>query len=1186
MTQLVFGNQDQTILASAIDDSQLTFMVAAGTGAEFPNISEDQSLKLTIVSTTNQLINEIVLATAKDGDVFTVVRAQEGTIARSWPLGSFVINLMTAGTSESFVQGYELENAYYSSSFINMATETGAVTTDPVNPTDLVNKRYADSMSSNQYKPECKAATTTNVLLLGLQTIDGYALAANDRVLVNNQTNAPDNGIYIASEAEWARSSDMSTWIQVPGAYTFVQNGTLYAGTSWVVIADVVGVIDVTDIDWTQVSGQGAYTAGTGLTLLGTQFRITDTTVTPGDFGSAAEALIATPNAQGQLTALSSVPISIAASQLNTLVQNEQLQNDNVIIGSDSLSLGSTLSSLNNVIIDGSLNTLSNIPNASLVNSEITINGNLVNLGGSTTVSAITDNPLTIGAGLNGTSFDGSAPVTISIANVGTANTFGSSNTVPVLTTNAQGQVSSVVNTNIDAISLTSGSISSAPGNDNDLVNKLYVDTAIQGLNGKDSASIGTTENIILSGEQTIDGVLTSLSRVLVKNQTDATENGIYISDADFWSRSSDANTWEELVAAFCFVEEGTTQDKTGWICTIAPVGVLGVDPVTFTQFSGAGTYTAGTGLTLSGSQFSITNTSVAAGSYGSSSDTVSLTANAQGQLTALSSAPISIAASQINTSIPNAGLTNSAVTINGSTVSLGSSTTISAATTAAATFDSSGLGAASGTTFDGSIARTVSYNTLGASPLAGSASIATVGTVTSGTWNGTIVDTSHGGTGNSTGTASAVAASSITGTTLAANVVSSSLTSFGVSPSLITPDLGTPSAAVLTNATGTASGLTAGNVNTNANLTGPITSVGNATSIASKTGTGNVFVMNTFPTLVSPLLGTPVSGVMTNVTGTAAGLTAGNVTTNANLTGPITSIGNTTSIASQTGTGSTFVVQNSPSLITPELGTPSSGVLTNCTGYSTSNLSGIVAPANGGTGTANLYGITLGGEMSTASTFTSSGAVNFGGNVALVDSFDAAGAISLAGEFATTGASSLTLNTTGITNSTLPVGTKTLVPNDVTITGAGLVTGGGDLSDNRTLTVTAASNADAITGTATNVAMTPNAVRYSKTAIKAWASFETVGTSSIYDSYNITSLTDGGVGITNLNFTVGFANVSYTVSGLAEANGGANLLGVITRWGGDTKSLSSCRVRCSNQSGGMFDSVYQTVLFTGTLSS
>lgn len=75
--------------------------------------------------------------------------------------------------------------------------------------------------------------------------------------------------------------------------------------------------------------------------------------------------------------------------------------------------------------------------------------------------------------------------------------------------------------------------------------------------------------------------------------------------------------------------------------------------------------------------------------------------------------------------------------------------------------------------------------------------------------------------------------------------------------------------------------------------------------------------------------LGTPASGVLTNCTGTAAGLTAGTVTINANLTGPITSVGNATSIASQTGTGTKFVMDTSPTLVTPNIGGASATSLT-----------------------------------------------------------------------------------------------------------------------------------------------------------------------------------------------------------------------------------------------------------------
>lgn len=109
---------------------------------------------------------------------------------------------------------------------------------------------------------------------------------------------------------------------------------------------------------------------------------------------------------------------------------------------------------LTNKTISGSDNTLSNIANASLTNSSITINGSSVSLGGSITVTATASQALTIGTGLSGTSYNGSSAVTIAIANTGvTANTYGSASAVPVFAVNAQGQITSVTNTNISIAS-------------------------------------------------------------------------------------------------------------------------------------------------------------------------------------------------------------------------------------------------------------------------------------------------------------------------------------------------------------------------------------------------------------------------------------------------------------------------------------------------------------------------------------------------------------------------------------------------------------------------------------------------------------------------------------------------------------------------------------------------------------
>ena len=127
-------------------------------------------------------------------------------------------------------------------------------------------------------------------------------------------------------------------------------------------------------------------------------------------------------------------------------------------------------------------------------------------------------------------------------------------------------------------------------------------------------------------------------------------------------------------------------------------------------------------------------------------------------------------------------------------------------------------------------------------------------------------------------------------------------------------------------------------------------------TLLSDETGSGSA-VFATSPTLVTPALGTPASGVMTNVTGTAANLTSGNVTTNANLTGHVTSSGNAavlgsftvaqlnTAVSNETmvGRATTDTLTNktltAPTLTTPALGTPASGVMTNVTGIPVSAL-------------------------------------------------------------------------------------------------------------------------------------------------------------------------------------------------------------------------------------------------------
>jgi len=230
----------------------------------------------------------------------------------------------------------------------------------------------------------------------------------------------------------------------------------------------------------------------------------------------------------------------------------------------------------------------------------------------------------------------------------------------------------------------TTATVSTAPVSGNDVVNKTYLDFFATGISWKQPVNCGTTANITLSGLQTIDGVtVVAGDRVLVKSQTAPAQNGIYLASATAWSRAPDADTWDELISAICFVESGSTLAGSAWYCTVQPGGTLGVTAVTWSNFSVAATYTAGTGLTLTDYVFSITNTGVTAAAYGSASKTLTATVNAQGQLTVLAATDIAIANTQVSGLGTMSTQSASSVAITGGSIN---GTTIGATTAAAIT--------------------------------------------------------------------------------------------------------------------------------------------------------------------------------------------------------------------------------------------------------------------------------------------------------------------------------------------------------------------------------------------------------------------------------------------------------------------------------------------------------------------
>jgi len=159
-----------------------------------------------------------------------------------------------------------------------------------------------------------------------------------------------------------------------------------------------------------------------------------------------------------------------------------------------------------------------------------------------------------------------------------------------------------------DTFDFTSGTVSvAAPTADAHAATKSYVDNAAVGLYWKQPVRVHTTSNITLSGTQTIDGVsVVADDRVLVKSQTDASENGIYVAAAGSWSRSSDMDASDEFSGTAVFVKEGTLGADTAFVCTNDTDVTVGTTDVAFVQFAGNGTVQGGDGIAVTGTSVAV----------------------------------------------------------------------------------------------------------------------------------------------------------------------------------------------------------------------------------------------------------------------------------------------------------------------------------------------------------------------------------------------------------------------------------------------------------------------------------------------------------------------------------------------------------------------------------------------------
>lgn len=180
------------------------------------------------------------------------------------------LRTLGAGAAQAMPGNRTLDVITAPAADLNLNSKKITALADPASAQDAATKNYVDTaVQGLDTKASVKAASTANLTLSGTQTVDGVTLIVGDRVLVKDQSTPANNGIYVVASGAWTRATDMDAWTEVPGSYTWVEQGTVNADTGWVSIADAGGSLGTTSIVWTQFSSAGAAIAGAGLTKTG-----------------------------------------------------------------------------------------------------------------------------------------------------------------------------------------------------------------------------------------------------------------------------------------------------------------------------------------------------------------------------------------------------------------------------------------------------------------------------------------------------------------------------------------------------------------------------------------------------------------------------------------------------------------------------------------------------------------------------------------------------------------------------------------------------------------------------------------------------------------------------------------------------------------------------------------------------
>lgn len=427
-----------------------------------------------------------------------------------------------------------------SSSSVNVAAYV------PVVSGDITEKLTVEDIGSINIKKPVRLATTENIgNLYQILNIDGVQVSDGDRVLVKNQTFAEQNGIYVvSSNYTWSRATDFDSNSKITkGCIIYVLEGNQNRLTSWTVATENTN-LSIDPISFSQIGLSNIVVSRNAIATrnFGENLFITGS----GSGSVQIENIFVTTR-----TISTEAGTNLTISTRSGSVLLNPRSGNGITVGNINI-LGETLTSTEN--LDGNI-ILS--PSGYVIAGNLYVQGN--NLGATSGNINLLSNmnfPGNIRINQNSiSSINGNVNINSNV-NI-TGNIFISGN-------------STVLEGGIDAAGRISTYIKSRSSSTLfPIASTTYVDGTIGTLDFKSGVRVATTSNIILSGSNVVvDGInVVAGDRVLVKNQTNGLQNGIYVAASGNWSRSTDANTTATLRPNMVvFVQDGTNQKNTGWI--------------------------------------------------------------------------------------------------------------------------------------------------------------------------------------------------------------------------------------------------------------------------------------------------------------------------------------------------------------------------------------------------------------------------------------------------------------------------------------------------------------------------------------------------------------------------------------------------------------------------------------------